>query len=207
MKTKIVLLVVFLSLFRIVNAHAQLKPSWVFHDELIRGLESPKDTIYIENRKKLEKLTGLHIYPDSLEMHCTTRSKQAIRISLISSSFVPENHKINLPANLIDGRECYGIDQDYPKREIHSFKIKWDKKWLYIPISAYSNLYEPFMSMEAYLSKNKKLLYVYIDGSDGAGSYSVKFVFNKNGYVTRLITTNECADDFDFLDGTAAPCE
>ena len=207
MKPKIVLLVLFMMLFVIVDVHAQLKPSWVFHDELIQGLESPRDTIYVENRKKLEKLTGLRVYADSMEIHCATRSKQNITIILASGSFVAANHKIDLPANLIDNKKCYGIDQKKPKKDIQHLKIKWNNRWLNIPPSAYANLYEPYMSLEAYLSKNKKLLYIYMDGSDGAGSYSVKFVFNRQGYVTRLITTNECTDDFDFLDGTAAPCE
>lgn len=39
--------------------------------------------------------------------------------------------------------------------------------------------------------------------SDGAGSYSVKFIFDRTKYLTRIVTTNEMVNGYDFLDGTA----
>jgi hypothetical protein len=58
------------------------------------------------------------------------------------------------------------------------------------------------MPVEAYIFENRNL-FIYIHGSDAAGGFSVKFVFDKKRYQTRIIGTNEMTDGFDFLDGTA----
>ena len=90
--------------------------------------------------------------------------------------------------------------------EISHLKIKWNKNWLSIPDSAYHNLYEAHLCLghlpiEAYITKGNKLLFIYLYGSDGAGGYAVKFVFNRKKYLTRIVTTNELIDGYDFLDG------
>jgi hypothetical protein len=94
-----------------------------------------------------------------------------------------------------------------PRTEIKSMSIKWNKINLAIPDSAFSNFYEPhicldYLPVEAYIFKNQ-YLYLYIIGSDFADGFSVKFVFDKRKYLTRIVGTNEMTDGFDFLDGTA----
>ena len=213
------ILVLILLLVSMPAADAQIRPGWDYRDELIQGLENPKDTIYVQDRKKLEKFSEQQKYKDSAVVNYKTKAGVQFHILLASAPFDRSKHKIK-PADSffqvvngrrqldyisgndrIDNRKAYGIDSDFPKKEIKELKIKWGEHWLMIPKTACTNLFEPNF-IEAYFSKNKQLLYLYMSGSEGAGSYSVKFVFNKTGYITRLIGTNECMDGFDFLDAT-----
>jgi hypothetical protein len=59
------------------------------------------------------------------------------------------------------------------------------------------------MTIEAYLSGDKKLLFVYIGGGAGPEGYSVKFIFSNSGYITRLIATDDRVASFDLLDATS----
>ena len=163
-----------------MHCYGQMKPGWFFHDEMIEGLEHPKDTIYIENRKKLEKSPQAFISHDSATINFRTKSGNKICIQLFSDSFQVSKHKLQKTDTTytIDNMKVYGEDGDIPRKEISQLRIKWGDTWLKIPKKAYSNLYEPNM-IEAYISKSKALLYVYLEGSDAAGGYSVKFVFNK----------------------------
>ena len=207
-------------------AFGQMKPRWLFKDELMAHLISPKDTIYIQDRHHLEKITGLKSTDTNAIINYSTKSGDKVSVSISIGSFEPAKHKLYLSdtvykfihnekridylkiKNLIDGKRAYGIDGDFPKTEIKSFKLKYNDKWLTIPKSSFANFYELHLeSIEAYLSKDKTLIYIYINGSDGAGSYSLKFVFDKSKYITRLISTNECTDGFDFLDALPKDCE
>jgi hypothetical protein len=218
-KNKLLLIVSLLVFVEFCNG--QISPKWTFHDELIENLEFPRDTIYIQDRKKLEKLDGLGTSHNNAVIHYTSKAGGNVSILIASSPFNNFKHKVNYDTVFnsddkekyycqiqnINGRKAYGIDGDIPKNEIEEFKIEWNNHWLKIPKRAYSDLFEPHPDIEAYLSKNNTLLFIYLYGSDGAGSYAVKFIFNKSGYLTRLITTNECVNGFDFLDATAPPCD
>lgn len=92
--------------------------------------------------------------------------------------------------------------------EERRFKVTWNGTRLHIPSSAYANLYEfNLTSIEAYISHKTGCMYVYVSASDGAGAYSVKFVFSRKGFVTRLISTNECTDGFDCIDAIPTTCD
>lgn len=109
--------------------------------------------------------------------------------------------------NLIDDKRAYGIDGDIPKTEIKFLKVKFNGKWLTVPHNSFANFYEVHpKTIEAYLSKDKKFIFLYVNGSDGIGSYAIKFVFDKTKYITRLISTNECTIGFDFLDALPKDC-
>lgn len=207
-------------------AVGQMKPRWQFKDELMAHLISPKDTVYIHDRHHLEKLNGLNSTDSTAILNYTSKTGNKVSISLGIGKFEPTKHKLHLSdtvykfihnekrvdylkgKNLIDGRRAYGIDGDIPKNEIKYIKIKFNGNWLTIPKSSFANFYEVHTKMiEAYLSKDKAFIYLYISASDGIGSYSVKFVFDKSKYVTRLISTNECTDGYDFLDALPQDCE
>ncbi len=189
-------------------------------------MQTPKDTIYIQDRKKLEKIGGLKCTDTIVTFNSTTKSGDKISISIRNKKFIASNHTLNLAdtvykfihnekridyliaKDLIDGRRAFGIDGTYPKVELSEIKIKWNDTWLTIPDSAFHNLYEThlcfdYLPVEAYVTKNNKLLYIYISASDGVGSYSVKLVFNRQKYLTRIVNINEMTDGYDFLDATA----
>jgi len=207
-------------------AFGQMKPNWQFRSELMAQFISPKDTIYIQDRHHLEKLTVLQSTDTTATLNYTTKTGDKISIYIHCGKFEPTKHKLHLydtiykfihnenrvdylvSKDLIDGKRAYGIDGGLPRTEIKELKIKWNGKWLVIPDSSFANFYEIHTkTIEAYISEDKKFIYLYISASDGAGSYSVKFVFNKNGFVTRLISTNECTDGFDFIDALPKECE
>lgn len=204
----------------------QIRNSWTFKNELIGYMQTPKDTIYIQNRKKLEKIGGLKCNDTTATFNGTTKTGDRISISIRKNKFIASNHTLDLAdtvykfihnekrvdylisKDLIDGRRAFGIDGTYPKVELSEIKIKWNNQWLTIPDSAFHNLYETHLCpdhlpVEAYVTKDNKFLYIYISASDGAGSYSVKLVFNRQKYLTRIVNRNEMTDGYDFLDATA----
>lgn len=207
-------------------SYGQIKSNWGFKKELISYMQSPSDTIYIQDRKILEKIGGLKCTDTTVTFNYTTKSGDKVFISIKNSIFVPAKHTIYLSdtvfkfihnekrvdylieKNLIDGRPAYGNNTNYPQVEIEKIKIRWNDTWLIIPDSAFHNLYEThlcldYLPVESYVTNNGKLLYVYIYASDGAGSYAVKLIFNRNKYLTRIVNTNECSIGFDFLDANA----
>ncbi len=190
-----------------------------FRHELIESLVNPVDSIYIMDRKLLEKIVGMTCKENVVVFENTAKNGDIIKVKIEKQDFKPSDHKVylldtlNIVANavevknLIDNRYSYGIDGTMPMTEIKSMSIKWNEINVAIPDSAFSNLYEPhlcldYLPVEAYIFKNQ-YLYIYMYGSDAAGGYSVKFVFDKRKYLTRIVGTNEMTNGFDFLDGTA----
>ena len=203
-----------------------MKPNWQFRSEYMKNLISHNDTIYIQDRHHLEKISGLKSTDSSAAFNYTSLSGDKISFTINTGKFDPSKHQLHLndtvfklinnekkidyleEKDLVDGHKAYGNDGNIPVKEIKTIKIKWNDVLLTIPASAFKNLFEIHTkTIEAYLSKDKKLLYVYISASDGAGSYAVKFVFGKKKYITRMISTNECTDGFDFLDALPQSCE
>lgn len=193
-------------------------------------MQSPKDTVYIEDRKKLEKIGGLKCTAATAIFKSKTKTGDSIYISIRNKKFIASNHSLYLAdtifkfihnekridhliaKDLIDGKRAFGIDANYPNVELSEIKIKWNHTWLKIPDSAFHNLYEThlcldYLPVEAYLNRAKTLLYIYISASDGAGSYSVKLVFDRHKYLTRIVNRNEMTDGYDFLDATTTEVE
>jgi len=218
---------VILAIFQ--NAFGQIKKDWQYRDELISYMESPKDTIFIQDRKTLEKVEGLKCNDSTVLFSYKSIKGDSLYIKVESKKFINSEHTVYLfdtaffyvnnekrvseliAKNLIDGKPAYGNVWDYPNMEIKSIKIRWGKVWLTIPDSAYHNLYEThlcldYLPVEAYITNNNKFLYLYMYASDGAGSYAVKLVFDRTKYFTRIVNTNECSDGYNFLDATEG-CE
>jgi hypothetical protein len=198
----------------------------IMKQELIESLISPSDSIYISDRNKLEKITGHKCSDNILTYNYTSKIKDNIVIKIDQGLFDPSQHNLEIAdtvykfihgenrvdylkvKNIIDNKHSYGIDGSIPKSEITSLEISWNNQEVSIPDTAFVNLYQPhlcskYSATEVFLSKNNKNLYIYISGSDGAGGYSVKFIFDRVKYLTRIISTNEMTDGFDFIDGTA----
>lgn len=195
-----------------------------YWEELKQGLTAISDTIYIQDRSKLEQAKGLDCLKDSLmTIDYTTAKGERIYIKLVNKPFEAKNHRLQIfdtifktengvkkvdqviTRDFIDGRKAYGIDGGFPRTEVSSAKIKWANNWLSIPDSAFHNLYDlhfcyGYLAPECYITSDNQILYLYLTASDGAGSYGVKLVFNKKQFVTRLISKQEAANHFDFMD-------
>jgi hypothetical protein len=206
------------------SAFGQIKSNWPYRQELIDYMQAPSDTVYVQDRKKLERIEGFGCNDNTAWFNYLTKTGDSIYVRIVEGKFVPGKHKLYLEdtifkyvnnkklvdytieRNIIDGRPAHGIFGDEPKIEMRILKIKWGRKWLMVPDSCFRDLYECHIcnklsvQPEAYLSDNR-FLYMYISASDGAASYSVKFVLNRDGYITRIINNNECTDGFNFLDG------
>lgn len=192
----------FLSSLGICSAQNQ---SDLLRAELIAGLAQVSDSVYISDRRDLEKIGGHGCSHGHVEFSYTSKSKEQIKISIESSKFDPAVHEMDISRNFIDGRISYGIDRSIPTSEIKSLFVEWNGNELVIPDLAYSNLYQPhlcedYLVVEAYLSAKSNNLFIYVSGSDGAGGYSVKFIFDKMKYVTQIVGTNESMNGFDFID-------
>ncbi len=221
--TAVILLLLFLSA---QFAIGQMKSDWIFRKELTDNLLNANDTVFICNRNALEKCTGLHATKATAHLKYTTKANDKISIILQTKKFDVSKHKLNLldtvykvvrnkkvvdfvkNKNLIDGKFAYGIDGNNPQTEIKEFIIEWNNLPLIIPKYSFSNFYDIHpKSLEAYITNDQKLLYLYLSSSDGNGFYAVKYVFSKKGYVTRLISTNECTDGYDFIDALSKNCQ
>lgn len=211
-----------------MTTFSSLGQDWdrALHQELIESLIDPSDSIFISDRKTLEKIKGHDCSDSIVTFNYTSKTGDKIEIKIEKGLFDPSKHKLDIAdtvykyihgqkrvdylkvKNIIDGKYSYGIDATMPQSEIKSLTVNWNGQILTIPDSAYTNLYQPHLCfdhlvVESYLTKDNKNIYIYISGSDGAGGYSVKFVFDKVKYLTRIVGTNEMTDGFDFLDGTA----
>jgi hypothetical protein len=198
----------------------------VLKQELYNNLENPSDSLFIIDRITLEQLKEYKCEDSIVLLEYNNSTGDHIVIKIEVGNFIPSKHILNLEdivfkyihgkkiidyfiaKDSIDNKYAYGVDGLIPKNEIKEITIKWNGKDLFIPKNAYSDLFEPHIcennarEIEFYKTKDN-FLFIYLSGSDGAGSYSVKFIFNKKKYVTRIIGTNEMTDGFDFIDGTA----
>ncbi|HEX2999349.1 MAG TPA: hypothetical protein VHR86_03840, partial [Armatimonadota bacterium] len=91
-------------------------------------------------------------------------------------------------------KNWYGTDGGLPTTEFYAFEATVDgRRWL-IPHRLYSDCYEPNIrrvgtgeSVEVRLSPDGNLLTIMLVGSDGDGSYSVRWDLRRNGKHTRKI--------------------
>jgi hypothetical protein len=185
-----------------------------FYNELKSKLININDTNYIYPRFLLKKFS-LKIQIDSVAKYELNQYKIIVK----KRNFDPQNHSLDLVdsvfrstggidylemKNLIDGVKAYGINGDIPKTELYYIELIINNDIFKIPNRFFSDLFNPNLGLsEVYLEPSKQLIYLYLSGSDGAGSYSIKYVFNFNGYLTRIVT-ELCG--FDFIDGIRYDC-
>ena len=186
--------------------HSKKSKYWdeLLKQELHSSLNELSDTIYIIDRTTLEKIGERECSESEVKFIYTTNEDDKIEIKLKKGKFALEQHDFTISdtvyrsidgqekvvgfiaKNIIDGKRSYGIDGIIPKEEIEVISITWNDKNIRIPYSVYSNFYEPnfceeYLPIEVYLTNDKKI-FLYMSGSDGAGAYSVKFIFNSSRY-------------------------
>lgn len=185
-----------------------------FYRELLSRLDSEHDTVFIYPRHLLDRF-------DIDESHDSVISlvHKQFRIDIISKDFESKRHSLDLvdtvrkangevdyliSKNIIDNTKAYGIDGNMPKTEISDFTIKINQKSITLHQKHVNDIYNiNLQTTEAYFDSRSGYIYVYISGSDAAGSYSAKYVFDENGYITRIIA-ELCG--FDFIDGLKYNC-
>ncbi|MDY0083091.1 MAG: hypothetical protein RBR74_07915 [Ignavibacteriaceae bacterium] len=188
-----------------------------FYKELQSKLSNEKDTSYICSRHTLNKVNRINVTDSMVSVeHSENDIEYKIEIKL--KRFNPKEHVLELVdtiwkpngkvdalkvKNIIDNHISYGIDGNAPKFEIANFSIKINNDFIEIPANFYSDIYEINLgNTEAYYFNNETL-FIYLNGSDAAGSYSVKYVIGSNGYKTRILA-EYCG--YDFIDGINYDC-
>jgi len=204
------------------QVHGQMKPGWQFRNELLRGISPLRDTEYIENRSRLEKLSKFSLYDTIGRLSTTTLEGDKISIEIKTTRFKKNKHRIEYPKQngndlsgplLIDKKSGYGFEFDLPVLETKYFRLKWNGQEMTIPDSALHDLYDLGLNdlcgelPTAYYSKKRDLLYIYISGGDGSASYCVKFIFNRTEYLARIIGKIECVQGYDFIDALPDACQ
>ncbi len=185
-----------------------------FYKELLSKLDDPQDTIYICSRHLLDKFNI-----DEKQDSIVVLNYNQYQIKILSKVFEPSKHNLDLvdtvrkangkvdylkTKNIIDNSKAYGIDGSDPKTEISQFIIKINQEVIQLHDKHISDIYNVnLQKTEAYFNLQNNLLYVYISGSDAAGSYAAKYVIDENGYVTRVIA-EYCG--FNFIDGLNYDC-
>ena len=90
----------------------------------------------------------------------------------------------------IDGKLFWGTDGNMPKREYKSIEVKIRGKQVFIPQSAYSDLYQPNLYTEfnsVHYDKDNDILYIVANNGDGAGAYMVCWQIEKGVYKGRKV--------------------
>ncbi len=87
----------------------------------------------------------------------------------------------------IDGRPVWGVDGNLPKIQVDDIKVVIEGQNIEIHEVFYSDLYECDNNISIY--KNGDTYFVHQWNSDGAGSYEVVWVLDKNGLKQRLVGT------------------
>lgn len=216
-----VLLLFFLFSFK---STAQVSPNWKYKQELFGYLNKLSDSVYITDRVELELLPSSSCTDKEVRYYTLSISGEQIQLAIKSKIFLASQHELHLVdtvfsilnhkktidsvlvRNKIDSTYAYGVYGNIPATEISSFIILRNNIKLQVPKQAYSDLYNIHFCIyhkapELYVTKDNVYLYLYLHGSDGANQYSVKFIFNKSGYVTRIVNKHPCLADFDFIDG------
>jgi len=122
--------------------------------------------------------------------------KNRISVSATSKPFKIEGHKLNYDKSCkncgavlttIDGKYIWGTDGRIPDKVIASLIVIQNSLPVLIPKSAFNDLYEPnFSTLQVFIGKDNTL-YVQLNNSDGAGSYSVIWVIKNNKYLKRYL--------------------
>ncbi|WP_143143947.1 hypothetical protein [Cytophaga hutchinsonii] len=219
-----IVLPVIVHLFSLTLLMAQPAAGWSHKKELYTCLQHPGDSIYIHDRAALQELHGSTCIKTEARYHSVTKQGELIQIAIKTKPFVASVHQLKLTdtsyvaahgkkkadsiriINKIDDTYAYGIHGNKPQTELSTFVILRNNKMLQFPKQFYTDFYNAVLceherTTEAYITLNEEYLYIYMHGGDKESSYTVKFIFDRTHYITRIVNTHPCLRDFDFIDG------
>ncbi|WP_212002846.1 SH3 domain-containing protein [Chitinophaga sp. HK235] len=121
--------------------------------------------------------------------------KDSIKVMLTAKPFVLKDNTVQYATqdnvryvDKINHQPYYGSDGGLPTRQYGSLVIQYGKRNIPVPDSVIRGLYQPNMELTAvnYDRKNDRL-YITADNSDGAGHYSLLWLFEHGIYVRRVL--------------------
>ena len=123
-------------------------------------------------------------------------SGKDIQVALSTEKFDKSKHSFKYHKEYrdmiekIDGKPFWGTDGEMPREEYKNILININGKQVFIPKSAYDDLYEPTFYTEnnsVYYDKELDSYYIVATNSDGAGAYMVCWQIEKGVYKGRKI--------------------
>ena len=123
-------------------------------------------------------------------------SGKDIQVALSTEKFDKSKHSFKYHKEYrdmiekIDGKPFWGTDGEMPREEYKNSQIYNNGKQVFIPKSAYDDLYEPTFYTEnnsVYYDKEQDSYYIVATNSDGAGAYMVCWQIEKGIYKGRKI--------------------
>lgn len=123
-------------------------------------------------------------------------SGKDIQVALSTEKFDKSKHSFKYHKEYrdiiekIDGKPFWGTDGEIPREEYKNIQIYINGKQVFIPESAYDDLYEPTFYTEnnsVYYDKELDSYYIVATNSDGAGAYMVCWQIEKGVYKGRKI--------------------
>ena len=123
-------------------------------------------------------------------------SGKDIQVALSTEKFDKSKHSFKYHKEYrdiiekIDGKPFWGTDGEIPREEYKNIQIYINGKQVFIPKSAYDDLYEPTFYTEhnsVHYDKEHDSYYIVAINSDGAGTYMVCWQIEKGVYKGRKI--------------------
>ena len=134
--------------------------------------------------KGVEKKNAIHLSGKNIKVTLTSQKFDKSKHSFV---YYKESHH---SIEKIDGKPFWGTDGEMPREEYKNIQIYINGKQVFIPESAYDDLYEPTFYTEnnsVYYDKEHDNYYIVATNSDGAGAYIVCWQIEKGVYKGRKI--------------------
>jgi hypothetical protein len=147
--------------------------------------------------KKLESISLASATDTSVLFIKKISTGETVTIYLTRRKFEAEKHKIRKEGNIIaeiDSIPYWGKNGTLPQFTVGKFRVSFGKKIHEIPPEAYCDLFQPNLRcsnqacfIRAFYDAEKKILHIYMSGSDGSGSYLVLWFFSVQKYLGRSV--------------------
>ena len=119
------------------------------------------------------------------------QKNHTFEVRVESEAFDSSQHDTsNLRNNMINGRVAYGVDGALPQTQISSLSVQIDGKAVNIPPALYSQFFNPNLhyenpkslkTIDAYFDHHFNSIFIFMNGGDGAGAYSVVWTIDREG--------------------------
>lgn len=138
-----------------------------------------------------------NVYADSavLNVHglIVIIKKQAFRAKNNKLQYSKAQPRENIGRILqkINGKNFWGTDGDIPKEVITDISVAKNKEPIVIPRNAFNDLYQPNLKTLSVYFGPENTLYIFMQNSDGAGSYAIFWIIKNNKFYKRYIDNSE----------------
>jgi hypothetical protein len=110
-------------------------------------------------------------------------------LSISKKLFDAKDHDLSkIQFNTIDNDTAFGIDGSLPKYEISEITLNIDDKYILVPKDFYKKFYNPsleydsnYKNIDAFFNNDYQTIIIFMNASDGAGTYPLVLLLNKNG--------------------------